>query len=157
MTSLVSEAMRQDLGVWGDEETAPPVTLTDIRRWAMATWYPQTPPRLHWDQAHAATTRWGGVIAPPGFNPFAWPLERTPPRWMAYGHGMVGLNGGQVETYGAPIRPGDVIRARSRLTEFFEREGRFGLMLYYYIELEWTNQDAEFVRRRVSTMIRYRA
>lgn len=161
MPSLVCEAMRRDLGVWGDEVTAPPVTLTDIRRWAMATWYPQRPPKLHWDQAHAAATRWGGVIAPPGFNPFAWPVETTAPRWIDYGEPggrtLVGMNGGQVERYGAPIRPGDVIHARSRMTEYSEREGRFGLMLYFYIELEWTNQDADFVRRRLSTIIRYRA
>jgi acyl dehydratase len=161
MESLVCEAMRCDQGVWGDEETAPPVTLTDIRRWAMATWYPETPPRLHWDEAHAAATRWGGVIAPPGFNPFVWPIDRRAPRWMDYGvpagRQLVGLNGGQVETYGAPIRPGDAISARSRLTEFTEREGRFGLMLYFHIELEWTNQTDAFVRRRLSTMIRYRA
>jgi acyl dehydratase len=157
MVSLISDAMRQDVELWGDEEVSPPVTLTDIRRWAMATWWPQRPPPLHWDEAHAGATRWGGVIAPPGFNPFAWPIERRRPRWMAYGEGMVGLNGGQTETYGAPVRPGDVISARSRLASFEEREGRFGLMLYFLIELEWTNQAGAFVRRRLSTMIRYAA
>lgn len=161
MVSLVCEAMRRDQGVWGDEEVAPPVTLTDIRRWATATWWPQTPPPLHWDEAHAAATRWKGVIAPPGFNPFAWPVRRKAPRWMAYGepHGrtLVGMNGGQVETYGVPIRPGDVISARSRLADFHEREGRLGLTLYFQVELEWTNESGGVVRRRVSTIIRYRA
>ena len=65
------------------------------------------------------------------------------------------MNGGQTDTYGAPMRPGDVITARSRLSDFNERQGRFGLMLYTFNETEWTNQKGEFVRRRIATCIRY--
>jgi acyl dehydratase len=68
---------------------------------------------------------------------------------------LTGMNGGQTDTYGAPMRPGDVISARSRLQDFNERQGRFGLMLYTFTENEWTNQKGEFVRRRISTSIRY--
>ena len=56
---------------------------------------------------------------------------------------------------GDTVRPGDVITARSRLQDFNERQGRFGLMLYAFTENEWTNQDGAFVRRRISTSIRY--
>ena len=48
-----------------------------------------------------------------------------------------------------------MITARSGLQDFNEREGRFGLMLYLFTETEWTNQTGEFVRRRISTSIRY--
>jgi hypothetical protein len=65
------------------------------------------------------------------------------------------MNGGQTDTFGAPMRPGDVITARTRLRDFNERQGRFGLMLYAYSETEWTNQKGDFVRRRISTSIRY--
>ena len=34
-------------------------------------------------------------------------------------------------------------------------QGRFGLMLYLFTETEWTNHTGEFVRRRISTSIRY--
>ena len=61
--------MRTAQGQWVDGRTAPPVTQTDIRRWAMATFYPEKPPRLYWDAKYAATTRWGGIVAPPDFNP----------------------------------------------------------------------------------------
>jgi len=53
------------------------------------------------------------------------------------------------------MRSGDVISARSRLQDFNERQGRFGLMLYAFTEIEWTNQTGEFVRRRIATSIRY--
>ena len=68
---------------------------------------------------------------------------------------MTSINGGQTDTYGVPMRPGDVISTRSRLKDFNERQGRFGLMLYTYNETEWTNQKGEFVRRRIGTGIRY--
>ena len=106
----------------------------------------------------AAATRWGGVIAPPDFNPFAWPVKRIAPPTAAApvaGVRLTGMNGGQTDTYGAAMRPGDVISARSRLADFNERQGRFGLMLYTFSEIEWTNHDGAFVRRRIATGIRY--
>src|SRR3546814_9702103 len=53
------------------------------------------------------------------------------------------LNGGQVDRFGARMRPGDVISSRSRLTHWEEREGRNGLTLYTYNETEWTTQSGE--------------
>jgi len=73
----------------------------------------------------------------------------------AGGQRLTGMNGGQTDTYGVPMRPGDVITAKSRLQDFNERQGRFGLMLYTFTETEWTNQKGEFVRRRIGTSIRY--
>ena len=68
---------------------------------------------------------------------------------------LQGMNGGQVETYGVPMRPGDVIRARNRLRDWEERKTRLGQTLFTYSETEWHNQNGELVKRRVSTGIRY--
>ena len=65
------------------------------------------------------------------------------------------MNGGQTDTYGAPIRPGDVISARSRLRDWEERTTRLGETLFVFNETEWTNQAGDLVKRRVSTGIRY--
>ena len=65
------------------------------------------------------------------------------------------MNGGQTDTYGVSMRPDDVVRARSRLRDWQEREGRLGLTLYVYTEIEWHNQNDELVRRRVSTGVRF--
>jgi hypothetical protein len=156
--TLISPAMEAAKGRWGEPRVAPPIALSDIRRWAIATYWPETPPPIYWDEPYAATTRWGGVIAPPGFNPFAWPVKRMAAAAQipaAGGVSLTGMNGGQTDTFGAPMRPGDVITARSRLQDFNERQGRFGLMLYSFTETEWTNQSGAFVRRRISTSIRY--
>ena len=149
-------------GHWGSERVSPPIAESDIRKWAIATYWPEKPPAIYWDAEYAATTRHGGIIAPPDFNPFAWPIER-PVRPVSSNtgkdgksaRGRTGLNGGQTDTYGVPMRPGDVIKSRSRLKSFNERQGRMGLMLYTFTETEWTNQNDELVRVRVSTGIRY--
>ena len=156
--TLISPAMEEAKGKWGEPRRSPPIALSDIRKWAIATYWPETPPPIYWDEAYAANTRWGGIIAPQDFNPFAWPVKRIAPQAQiqpAGGQRLTGINGGQTDTYGEPMRPGDVISARTRLADFNERQGRFGLMLYSYNEIEWTNQNGEFVRRRIATGIRY--
>ena len=156
--TLISPAMEDAKGKWGEPRHSPPISLSDIRKWAIATYWPETPPPIHWDEAYAATTRWGGIVAPPDFNPFAWPVQRMAPPAAAQpvaGVSLTGMNGGQSDSFGAPMRPGDVITAKSRLQDFNERQGRFGLMLYSFTETEWTNQNGAFVRRRISTSIRY--
>ena len=159
--TYVTEEMRAAQGKWGEPRTAPPITETDIRRWAMATYYPKQPPRIYWDADYAETTHWGGIVAPPDFNPFAWPVQR--PRGGSPGlsgrrpdgKSLTGMNGGQTDTYGLPMRPGDIVTARSRLLDWWEREGRLGHTLYVRTEIEWRNQADELVRTRMSISIRY--
>lgn len=159
--SLVTPDMADRKGVWGDETVSPPIAPSDIRRWAIAVYWPETPPPIFWDADYAAGTRWGGIIAPPDFNPFAWPIrEPRPPRVTDTAdkpkkRRLRGMNGGQVDTYGVPMRPGDVVTARNRLRDWEERETRLGQTLFTYHETEWHNQDGELVKRRVSTAIRY--
>lgn len=75
----------------------------------------------------------------------------------ARGRRLTGMNGGQTDTYGERMRAGDVIRTRTRVIDWNERQGRFGLMLYITTEILWTNQRDEFVRCRHAISIRYRA
>lgn len=160
-TTYVTDEMRQAQGKWGESRTAPPIAATDIRRWAMATYYPQQPPRVYWDAEYAAATPWGGIVAPPDFNPFAWLVER--PRGGSPGLAgrrpdgkpLTGMNGGQTDTYGAPMRPGDIVTVRSRLVDWWEREGRLGHTLYVRSEIEWRNHNDELVKTRFSIGIRY--
>lgn len=159
--TLVTEDMVERKGVWGGERTSPPISESDIRKWAIATYWPEQPPPIYWDAEYAKTTRFGGIIAPPDFNPFAWPVDRPRPAAgggsgnRPRGRGTHGMNGGQTDTYGVPMRPGDVITTRTRLKDWHEREGRLGLTLYTFTEIEWTNQNGELVRTRISTGIRY--
>lgn len=159
--SYVTEEMRAAQGTWGPTRSSYPITATDIRRWAMATYYPKQPPRIYWDEEYARSTKWQGIIAPRDFNPFAWSLEKS----VGVQPGLsgrrpdskplTGMNGGQTDTYGVPMRPGEVVTAKSRLYDWWEREGRLGHTLYVRNEIEWRNQDNELVKSRMSIGIRY--
>ena len=155
--TLVTSEMEELKEVWVRELVSPPVAESDIRKWAIASYWPEVPPQLFWDQAYARTTKWGGIVAPEDFNPFAWPV----PTGDGEGHGLPGmigrnvLNGGQTDTFGVRMRPGDVITTRTRLSHWNEREGRAGLMLFSFYETEWRNQDDELVKRRIATLIQF--
>ena len=162
LETLVTEEMTAAKGVWGAETRSHPVTESDIRKWAIATYWPEKPPPIYWDEEYASNSRWGGIIAPRDFNPFAWPVDQPPgPRSVGAQPGQTPkkgenvLNGGQADTWYKPIRPGDVLTSRTRLSHWDERTGRLGLTLFSYTEVEWRDQHDELVRRRISTGIRY--
>jgi len=139
----------------------------------MAVYYPEVPPRLFWDEEYAAATRFGGVVAPQEFNPFAWftadgprvapsfsgPIRNTGPEG-AFGvkppETNFILNGGSSVVYGVRMRPGDVITShQTKLVSYEEREGRMGPMLFTTTETRWTNQKSETVKTTRGIGIRY--
>jgi hypothetical protein len=159
--TLVTPELEAQKGVWTNEQVSPPISTSDIRKWAIAVYWAETPPRIYWDEEYARSTRWGGIIAPEDFNPFAWPIRTAPPPLSGALPGQKVkkggnvLNGGMTETLGVKMKPGDVITSRTRITHWEEREGRNGLTLYMYVETQWTNQNDELVKTRVITVIRY--
>lgn len=152
-------------------QTSLPIGANDIRRWAIAVYYPATPPRHYWDDEYAATTRFGGLVAPEEFNPFAWitagglrdrPVGERGPGGVEARLGVEGpatrnvLNGGVEVAYGdVRMRPGDVITSVTRHGGYSERTGRLGLMLFMRQDTEWTNQRREWVKTSTHTLIRY--
>lgn len=146
-------------GPWSEPTYAPAVSVSDIRRWAIATHWPERPPALYVDLDHAAGTRWRGLVAPRDFNPFTWlvdPVERLPEETAEFHPDRPHvMNGGHADRYGVPIRPGDVICSRRRLRGIEERTTRLGPTRFVTTEHEWTNQSAEFVRLRTNTLVRY--
>ncbi|MBM3340578.1 MAG: MaoC family dehydratase [Betaproteobacteria bacterium] len=157
-TTYITPALKDSLNVWSAPEVSHPVDCSDIRKWAIAVYWPEVPPKIFWDEAYAKTTKHGGIIAPREFNPFAWPAVRPADRAARPAKRGVGertMNGGQKETYGVPIRPGDVITSKTALVKMEENTGKLGLTLYKYTEMRWTNQKGEFVRSRISISIVY--
>ncbi|HJO81799.1 MAG TPA: MaoC family dehydratase N-terminal domain-containing protein [SAR202 cluster bacterium] len=158
--TLVTDEMIQRRGVFSEPRVAPPIALSDIRKWGIAVYWPETPPKLHWDEEYAKTTRHGGVVAPLDFNPFAWPIDREP---AAAGRttatsasvGSRGMNGGQVEEYYEPMKPGDVISTTTGLVDWSERQTSLGLTLFSITETRWINQNGGLVKVKRSTGIRY--
>jgi hypothetical protein len=170
VNTVISDDMRKAIGGELGRSTSFPITDSDIRRWAVAVYYPDDPPRLFWDADYAAGTVHGGIVAPEEFNPFAWMPAGGPMKHAGGAHntdltentlGIDGphlkfqLNGGMEVEYGVRMRPGDVITSVRRLAEYREREGRLGLMLFTVSEDSWTNQNDELVKTSRSILIRY--
>jgi len=176
--SWISDEMRSVVGQqFGTPRRSVPISLSDIRKWALAIYYPEIPPRLFWDEEYAHSTRHGGVVAPEEFNPFAWFTADGPvmPPTFEEGEGeeisAIGfeqelgvkgpatrfvLVGGVEMVHGARMRPGDVITAGlTTLLEYRERQTRLGLALFTIGETIWTNQNEEMVRITRGTVIRY--
>jgi hypothetical protein len=172
--SWISDEMRALVGrTFGARRSSVPISLSDIRKWAIAIYYPEVPPRLFWDEEYAATSPYGGIVAPEEFNPFAWftadgpviaptyegPIRGSGPE-SAFGvespETTFILNGGMEVSYGLRMKPGDVITSsETKLLDYQERQSRLGLMLITRTETTWTNQDDQMVKVTRSIGIRY--
>jgi hydroxyacyl-ACP dehydratase HTD2-like protein with hotdog domain len=131
------------------------VTASDIRRWAMAVYWPEPPPARFVDEAAAVRSRFGELVAPQELNPFAWmpgkqeaASEREPPP-----EGVRRLFGGCHIEYHEPIRVGDVVRRRTRLEGWRSKAARSGELLLVDWAHEWRNQRDGLVRHAVYTLL----
>ena len=172
-TTYITPELEAQVGVERDRRVSPPVELGEIRRWAIAVYWPERPPPVYWDADYAKNTRWGGVIAPPDFNPFTWPIDeegfnQRVEHWRRQTRrdsstddvgntpGNRVLNGGSNTEYFNPIRPGDVITTVTKLASMDERQGsKTGLMLFMFSEERWTNQKDELIKINTRTTIWY--
>jgi hypothetical protein len=157
--TYITDDIRSMLNVERDELLSTPISENDIRKWAIAVYWPDTPPRKFWDVEYANTSRWGGIVAPEEFNPFAWPSERREATRLGgpqgKGPGQRGMNGGSEATYYTPMRPGDVIRSSTKLVDAYEKTGRLGVMMFLVNETTWTNQDGVKIKVDRKVSIRY--
>jgi hypothetical protein len=165
-TSYVSEAMHSVVGAVISRRTSFPVSASDIRKWAIAVYYPHRPPARYWDEE----ANGGRLMAPHEFNPFAW-MTADPKGFPVIdrldgdiyekmlgiqGPGLTRqLNGGLDVEYVGEFGAGDEITAVRTLDGYKEREGRLGLMLFTTIRETWTIQDGTTVQIRLQTGIRY--
>lgn len=170
-TSLISQEMAEKIGTELSRRVSFPVSESDIRRWALAVYYPEPPPARFLYADAAAASSFGGIVAPEDFNPFAWltaessieqeKIDYTDPDHIEHMLAVTGprlrhqLNGGVETEYGEPIRPGDVITGARILRGYSERTGRLGPMLFTDFDETWTNQDGVLVKRIRTTQIRY--
>jgi N-terminal half of MaoC dehydratase len=85
--TLITDEMRSIIGVEMESALSFPVSASDIRKWAMAIYYPEVPPRIFWDEDYAAASAYGGIVAPEEFNPFAWMTKEPEPAVRPLLHG----------------------------------------------------------------------
>lgn len=159
--SLITEEMRAQIGKERERRVSFPVDKSAIRQWAIAARWPEPPQRLYWDEEYAKKTRFGGIIAPPFFNPFAYYVDEERMKGpstqgtLSRDTGSRPLNGGGEAEYFEPIRPGDVITSVTKVVDMYERPGRLGTMVFTITETTWTNQKGQLVRVYRGTSIRY--
>jgi hypothetical protein len=89
-----------------------------------------------------------GEIAPPTFAT----TIRIPIPGLSYDLARV-LHGAQEYRYTRPIRAGDRLRCRTRLTDVYQREGRLGAMTFFILELDGRDEDGAPVVQGRSTVI----
>ena len=151
--SLITDEIRS----WIGKETPPwtiEVTTLDVKRFAVAT---DDLNPLYLDEGKASRSRYGGLIAPPLFymapltNPVPenelradglpyegkFPIPPTPlPRLM---------DGGTEIEFFVPIRVGDTLTGRCKITDIYQKDGRTGPLIFVMRETSFTNQKGELV------------
>jgi acyl dehydratase len=107
----------------------PTTSLDSVRRWAISIGDDNP---LYLDPAHSAASRWGGVVAPPGYE---WSVgwDRSPfPDDALHNETRSALRGVQLFHSGAeyffhrPIRAGDEMYKSEWLANVTPKESRFG-------------------------------
>jgi acyl dehydratase len=130
---------------------------------------------VHWDEAVAAASKYGELVAPP-----LWPTNafvRAPgdpdpfdvlaenPDWDGSPKNSTGLpalplplkrilNGGTEAQFYKLAAVGDVISAQSRYADITEREGRSGPMVIVKMQTTFRNQDGDVLAVITNSLIR---
>ncbi len=156
---MIPEEAKQFIG-----RTDPPiirhVEKGAIRRYAEAVGNDNP---LHYDEEYARKTKYGSIIAPPGF--WGWPT-RTPSSSTGLAE-IVGelqaalarggfpriLDGGISYDFFLPVRAGDILVASPKVTGLSEKEGKSGSMIICNFETNYVNQNGDLVAKSYQTFI----
>ncbi|MEE9199794.1 MAG: MaoC family dehydratase N-terminal domain-containing protein [Dehalococcoidia bacterium] len=106
------------------------------------------------DEEAASRGPFGGIIAPPAL-PNILVDDWEPPELGLKFEGVLYLASHWVEPL-APIRPGDVLKATSRVVDVYAKTGRSGPMAFVVMETTLTNQEGVQVARVGRSNVRRR-
>lgn len=155
--SVVTDEMRAALGKEGEPATLE-VEKTGCRMFARAVGHTDL---IFYDEEYAKSKGYRNIVAPPGF--LGTPVYRPGERRMG-GEGAAFrfnipykrvLNGGTEIEYLDTVCAGDVLTARTKITDFTERKGSLGPMLITSRETTYTNQEGKVVAKVRGTVINY--
>ena len=94
------------------------------------------------DPKAAKNTDSGGLIAPPIFYD-VFRADQMPDPKVKFG--KISFNAGQRCEFYTPMRPGDTITLKTRITDVYEKTGRTGKMVFIIRETTYENQKGEKV------------
>lgn len=153
--SLISDEIQSMIGLWSE-----PVVL-EVERGAIARLADaiEDPNPLFRNEEYAKNSKYGGIIAPPGF--FGWPvgggdIEAGMSRVVGAvaGAGMLRILDGGIElNFYVPVRAGDTLVTYGKLADVREKQTSQGKMLFLVIEQKYLNQDGALVAVARQTLI----
>jgi acyl dehydratase len=153
--SLITDELRKLIGmtldtiVFNVEEGA-------IQRYAQAIGDPNP---LYNDPDFARKTKYGRLLAPPGFT--GWPIKagRLSERLIASlakaGAPSRLLDGGIEFEFIEPIGAGDVLTATTKIANITERETRLGKTMFTTLETTFVNKKGDLALKSQSTFIMF--
>jgi acyl dehydratase len=153
--SLITDELRKLIGVTLDTVVFK-VEEGAIQRYAQAIGDPNP---LYNDADFASKTKYGRLIAPPGFA--GWPVKAGRPteRLFAFlvkaGAPLKILDGGIEFEFIEPIGAGDMLTATSKIAKITERETRLGKTMFTTAEVTYVNQKGNEVLRSWATIIQF--
>ncbi len=113
---------------------------------------------LYYDEEYARKSRYGSIIAPPGF--FGWAKKTIPSSEGLIGvmgamieAGYAGiLDGGMAYDFFLPVRAGDTLVASPKVLDVTAKEGKTKMMIVRF-ETTYYNQNGDLVAKSYHTLI----
>jgi acyl dehydratase len=150
LTEESSTVIEFDRSILGKEFLLGTFKVTQEMIQAFAQAVGETDPRyLDADAAKLGST--GGLIAPPIFYD-TFRAGQIPDPQVRFG--KIGFNAGQRCEFYGPIRPGDTITMKARITDVYEKTGRTGKMVFIVRETTYENQQGEMLAKVEQSQVR---
>ncbi len=152
---MIPEEMKQCIGMV-DPPTVYDVEKGAIRRYAEAVGDDNP---LYRDDEYAAKSKYGSIIAPPGF--FGWAVS-TSPMGGAIGKAITAalnagffriLDAGKSYEFFLPVREGDTLIGSPQIDDIAEKEGKSGSMYIISFKTTYMNQNGDVVANSVQSLI----
>jgi acyl dehydratase len=153
--SLISNELQKLIGV----SSGPIVSKVEegaIQRYAQAVGDPNP---LYNDPDFTSKTKYGRLLAPPGFT--GWPIKAGRPTERLFesltkaGAPPRGLDGGVEFEFIKPIGAGDVLTATTKIVNIIERQTRLGKTMFTTVEATFVNQKGDVALKSRQTLIQF--
>ena len=156
---MISEEVTELIGKVGD------IRIMEVEKGAIKRYADAVDDRnpLYWDEEYAKDSRYGCILAPPGF--FGWPTRWTGgmplhaklrdevSATLAQAGYSRRLDGGIEYEFFCPVQAGDVLAALPRIIDIYEQEGKTGKLVFLVVETTYTNQNGDLVAKARQTSI----
>jgi acyl dehydratase len=144
-----AEIPRSVIGEEYDSFTYEPISAAEMIEYARTVGVSDP---IYLDEAAAKAGPYGGLVA---FPTYVVKLRggKHMPDVVARHMNVGGFDAGKDLEFHAPIRPGDVITAKSSIVDLYEKTGRSGSMWFVVYRQELRNQRGELVANVDSRMM----